>query len=525
MATDNLYGYFHAIAMQRRQDTAIELDDREISYGELLHLVHEAAGRLAETCAGKPARVGLLASRSLAAYAGYLAVLRLGAAVVPMNAHANAGRNVAIGREAGLDAVIVDASASHLRARFSAELGVRILDLTGLQDYASPAGSPARYHDGTAVRPDDIAYIAFTSGSTGRPKGVPVSHGNVLSFVTHAARRYGFSQSSRIGQVFDFSFDSAVIELWCTWATGGTVCVIPPEDVLFPDSFVKKFRLTHLIALPSMMGFALREGLLAPGSFPLLRHILMGGEPVTQAHAAAMALAAPYAALYNCYGPTELTVLCASYAIGADSASWPPTANGTVPIGAIYPHLEYRVVDDAFQISDDGELCVRGPQRFAGYLDSAHNDGRFLRTDGAVLTPCDGSSPVAGDYWYRTGDRVREEGGLLVHMGRIDTQVKIGGLRVELGEIESVVRSHREVMEAIAVVTADDEAGSTVHLFYTGVPVPAGELSGIVSDLPPHMRPAQYHYCAQIPLTLNGKADRNRLATELAALSTAERQS
>jgi acyl-CoA synthetase (AMP-forming)/AMP-acid ligase II len=187
--------------------------------------------------------------------------------------------------------------------------------------------------------------------------------------------------------------------------------------------------------------------------------------------------------------------------------------------------------------AETGELCVRGPQRFDGYLDPARNAGRFLRFDGRVASPAypggaelergdrrdAATAPAdlvpAADAWYRTGDRVRRDAsGEMVHLGRIDDQVKISGFRIELGEIESVIRSYPSVREAVVVAVRPEGGEPTLAAAVAAdLSLPPGLAEFVRSRLPAFMVPRRYHHLAEFPRTGNGKVDRRRLAERLTA--------
>jgi acyl-CoA synthetase (AMP-forming)/AMP-acid ligase II len=183
-----------------------------------------------------------------------------------------------------------------------------------------------------------------------------------------------------------------------------------------------------------------------------------------------------------------------------------------MPIGRVLPHLEHVVLEDGLP-AGTGELCVRGRQRFDGYVDPADNMGRFLEWEpGEAAVVYDGSAPLTDRHWYRTGDRVREENGELVFVGRLDDQIKIRGHRVELGDIESALRSHPEIREA-AVVTFQTELGLSLAAYYTGQEIPAKDLTEFIRRrLPLYMLPNRFAHQDALPLNANGKIDRKNLA-------------
>jgi amino acid adenylation domain-containing protein len=508
-----MFEWFRRSVSAHGDATALELDGLTLSYAELSDVVQRLAALLAEH--GRPTRVGLLASRSLTAYVGYLAVQRLGACVVPMNPRTPAARNVLITADAAVDLTIVDDSAGYWRGEYVKQAGVPIVDLTGGRWRALLGGS-TRQAPPVAEPQSEFAYISFTSGSTGRPKGVPITHRNISTFIADAIERYEPGPGCRISQTFELSFDAALNELFGAWGSGATLCVQQPRDVFNPVPFVNERRMTHWFAVPSMISFAMRERTLEPGSMPSLRCAVIGGEPFTTEQALAWRAAAPNAVLHNGYGPTELTLLCTGYILPADPGQWPRTSNGTVPIGEIYPHMEYVLLDDDLRAGDDGELCVRGPQRFPGYLDAGNNAGRFVAYEpGGRAVIYDGGGPITAAHWYRTGDRVRREDGLLVHLGRVDNQIKINGFRVELGEIEAILRRHPEVTEMVVVAVVSENGETDLHAIYTGNEVPPADFARLVAVLPLYMRPRRYERRDAIPLTTNGKVDRTRLVAEV----------
>ncbi|MER7188453.1 AMP-binding protein, partial [Streptomyces hyaluromycini] len=338
-------------------------------------------------------------------------------------------RLTAIARAARLDAVLAEPAA----ADHAEQTGFPCPVLPFTED-GDPPGALPPYRP----RPDAVAYIVFTSGSTGTPKGVPVLQRNAAAMLDHATARYGIGPGSRVSQTFDLTFDPTAWDMFTAWSTGATLVVPARSELVRPARFIRERRVTHWFSVPSVITYARRLRDLAPDSMPELRWTLFGGEPLTLEQAAAWREAAPGSVLENLYGPTELTVSCTQYRLPADPAHWPATANGTVPIGTPYPHLDALVLDDDGREADEGELCLRGPQRFPGYLDPAENPGRFVRFDGDRAVVYGDREAPGAELYYRTGDRVRRGAdGALLHLGRLDQQVKIRGHRVELGDIEA----------------------------------------------------------------------------------------
>jgi len=462
------------------------VDGRAVTYGELEAAAAAVAGALAAREAGRGARIGLCAARSLGAFAGYLGILRAGATVVPLGPGQPEARGLAIAGQAGIRLVLVDAG-GRARAGALAGAGVEVLDVDAVTAGSGPEWSEA------GVVPDDVAYVLFTSGSTGRPKGVPITHANAGAYVRNAIDRYELGPGARQSHAFELTFDSSVHDLFGAWGSGATLVVPPRKALLDPVRCVRDRGITHWASVPSVISLARAHGLLRPGAMRGLACSVFMGEPLLLDDAAAWREAAPGGALHNAYGPTEMTINCTAFRLPDVPGSWPRTSNDTVPIGQADPGVEALVLDTAGRPAACGELCLRGIQRFAGYLDPRDDAGRFLERDGAL--------------WYRTGDRVQLEAGQLVHLGRIDRQIKLHGYRIEPGEIEVALRRHPRVREA-AVVAGD----GGLRAVYTGDRIDDAELARHVrARVPDYMVPGGFTWVAGLPLTANGKVDYRRL--------------
>ncbi|MGH3939874.1 MAG: AMP-binding protein [Pseudonocardiaceae bacterium] len=496
MSLKTLHSWFTDTVRRSPNGVALIVAGQKLSYAELDAVSHEMAARVTRAIGPRRGRIGLFAAGSVAAYAGYLGVLRSGGTVVPMNVDYPADRNRQVLDLAGLDAVLVDETRD---IGFADDVGVPVITV-GADDVQraarnAPTTSPDDCVD-DAVDPDETAYILFTSGSTGVPKGVPIRHRNLDAFVRHHLARYQVGPGCRMSQTFGLTFDPSVFDMFVAWGGGATLVVPSRSELLDPVGFVNQHALTHWYAVPSIVSWVRNAGSLDPGSLPTLRRSLFAGEQLTLEQAQAWATAAPESTIENLYGPTELSVTVTAYQLPADPSDWPRTSNGTVPIGRIYPHLDHRIDPDT------GELQVRGPQRFDGYLDPADNEGRFSEPGAQP-----GSSP-SSQAWYRTGDRVSSVDGELVHLGRLDEQVKVMGQRLELGDVESAVRRWGGID---VVVTAAPGPGGDLQLtaVYSGIAAtPADLRNRLRPHMPTHMIPTRFVHLYALPLNANGKVDR-----------------
>lgn len=450
---------------------AVEAADASCSYQALVGRAMEAARVLS----GGSSPVGLVAERSSWTYVWYLAILMSGRAVVPVS-----------GEMADRDAVSLALAGCDVLVRPNHTPAVEKVE-------------PAHPSD---PRIEEAAYVLFTSGTTGRPKGVPISHSHVLSYLSHCLPLLDLTPGSRLSHNFALTFDLSVHDMFCSWSTGSTLVVPTRGEALWPPAYVERRAVTHWFSVPSVVDTATRMRELAPGSMSGLRVSAFCGERLLQSQARSWQGAAPTSKLINLYGPTELTIACSAYVLPQDPSSWPETPNGTVPIGWPFAGSEWMILGD--RSDGSGELAVRGEQRFHGYVDARDDTAAFLSAGV-------GSHPgVSEDDWYLTGDIVTElPDGSLLHLGRRDRQVKVRGFRVELGEVEHVLRVTYGLTE---VAAWHDHLGHEVVIL-AAVVAHEEEVNRIdLRKMPGHLRPARVYAVDALPLNSNRKVDHASLA-------------
>jgi non-ribosomal peptide synthetase component F len=241
MTTRTLYQLFADSAAAHPDRTALEVRGSRLSYAELEESAGRLAARITEEYGGAPTRVGILAGRSLPTYVGYLAALRLGATVVPMNPTFPATRNLELAISADVDLIVLDRTGTKHRDQLAA--GHRALLLSVAED--DRAGQLAATAAPTVAPADGIAYILHTSGSTGRPRGVPIRHRSVVPLIEWMIKEYGFGPDDRTSQNVELTFDVAVYELFVTWGCGAALVVPRIDDVARASSFVRGKEITH----------------------------------------------------------------------------------------------------------------------------------------------------------------------------------------------------------------------------------------------------------------------------------------
>ncbi len=504
---------------------ALQLADEVLSYGQLLTRAGRLAGALAAHApAGEPLLTGVFGHRSITAYAGVLAALLRGHGYVPFNPAFPTDRTRTMVARSGCRCLIVDRHGAEQLRDVLVDLPEPLVVLLPEHDDVTPFATAWPQHRflGAAdvarasapalgpVDPNGIAYLLFTSGSTGQPKGVMVAHRNVTHFVDAMVERYAITENDRFSQTFDLTFDLSAFDMFVCWERGACLCCPTSAQKSLPGKYINDCAITVWFAVPSTAALMSRLRLLKPGRYPGLRWSLFCGEALPAEVLQSFAAAAPNSICENLYGPTELTIACTLY-------RWDPATSpgecelGVVPIGEPYPAMQVLVVDENLREvapGESGELLMTGPQLSLGYYRDAE------RTAAAFLVP-----PGRDEIFYRTGDRVRRPlpGKPLVYLGRVDNQIKIQGYRVELGEVEAVLREEAATEVAIAIgwpQSASGAEGIVGFLCAPGVDTAAVRMR-VMERLPPYMHPSAIKQVPEWPLNANGKVDRKVLRSWL----------
>ncbi|MDB4949056.1 MAG: Malonyl CoA-acyl carrier protein transacylase, partial [Gemmatimonadetes bacterium] len=465
--------------------TALEAGGESLTYRELHLRANRLAHRLRALGVGPESRVGVCAARSAGMVAGLLAVLKAGAAYVPLDPAYPAERLAFMLADTGARVVLADASTASLVPAGAAVVRVDDASLEAL-----PADAPApRSH------PENLAWVIYTSGSTGRPKGVMIRHASAAAFLAWMRAEFPLATGERVLGATSVSFDVHVAEIHFALISGAIVVLV--ENALSLAAPGIGEGIVHAAMVPSAAAELLRMGALPAG----LRTLVLGGEPLPAALARDVHAATGVQRLGNGFGPTEDTTYSTVATIPADAER--VAVGGTVGGGRAYV-LDARL--EPVPVGVPGELWLAGAGLARGYLDRpALTAERF--------TPCPfGDEP--GARMYRTGDRARRLAtGELESLGRLDEQVKVRGFRIEPGEVEAALSTHPAVFRA--VVAARGEGAGRRLVAYV-VPrdggVAAVELRAhAASLLPGHLVPDAWVVLDALPLTPSGKVDRRAL--------------
>lgn len=441
-----LHELFEQQAARTPNAVALVYEQQRLTYRELARRSGVLARRLRAMRAGADdAPIGLLVERSLETVVGILAILKAGAAYLPIDPALPHGSVAFLCADAGLRLVLTQTGL--LPALPAAPLQAVCLDTF---DWTGP---PGPLQDAVRCRPEDLAYVIYTSGSTGRPKGVCVEHRNIVNYVLGVSQRLQLESGMSYATVSTFAADLGNTVLFPALVTGGSLHVISREraedQALLAEYFMRE-RIDVLKIVPSHLA-ALQAGR-NPGAVLPGRRLVLGGEASRHEWIEQLRALAPDCEIYNHYGPTEGTVGVLTYHVGPrPPGAQAGTQAGTLPLGQALPNCRVYILDAAGKpvaAGERGEICIGGSGVARGYLNRPE-----LTAEKFIADPFSG---VPGARLYRTGDVGRcAADGNIEFLGRSDDQIKLHGYRIELGEIESALREQGGVRDAVVLARAD----------------------------------------------------------------------
>ncbi|KAL7780527.1 hypothetical protein CFE70_010551 [Pyrenophora teres f. teres 0-1] len=491
--------------------------DGEMSYSVLDGLSTKLAGYLVKIGVKPGDVVPLCFEKSMWTVVAMLAVLKAGGAFAPLDPDHPVSRHKEILRQTGARMVVV--SAQHSARWASSSCHVVTLSEASIGQLTVEDDLP-----GFSATPGNAAYVLFTSGSTGIPKGVVLEHRAVSTSCLGHGRAFGITDQSRVLQFTSYTFDFCMAEIITTLLYGGCICV--PSDRDRHSDLAKAINTmgaNWALLTPSV------AQLLNPSDVPTLKILVIGGEQVTSTDWNRWPTSVQ---LINGYGPTECCIVCTGYTT--------TQAFKTGTIGTAIASVSWVVDPEDYHklapLGSVGELLVEGPILARGYLNDAEKTAAAFIEDPAWLV--DGCQGYAGrrGRLYKTGDLVRyDDEGNLVCLGRKDSQVKVRGQRVELGEIEHHIQGCMPEANQIAVevILLEGEKSNTIlaaflqldvktgRAFPTNKAAETGSLAQVIfpveagkklaERLPSYMVPDVYFVVTQLPITVSGKTDRKRL--------------
>ena len=519
---------------------ALTFDDEHLTYAQLNARANQLAHYLQSHGIGVENRVGLLLERSIEMVVSLLAILKAGAAYVPLDPAYPQERLAFMVEDARLSLLLTD---SRLRSRVSTP-ATALLCLDTEWDTSSSsdsAVSDSRANLDCLVPPTALAYIIYTSGSTGLPKGVMISHHAIANHMHWMTGLWPLSTTDAVLQKTPLSFDASVWEFYAPLLTGARLVLARADGHRDPAYLVEVMaaqEVTVVQAVPTLLRALVEEAGLE--RCERLRRVYCGGEQLLAEVAGRVSERLGEVEVYNLYGPTEATI-DASYARykggsggvggrrgvqgGSRAESSRDEQRGeSVPIGRPVANTQMYILGEGLElvgVGVRGEVYIGGEGLARGYLNRAE-----LTAERFIPNPY---STEAGARLYKTGDVARYlADGEIEYLGRADHQVKIRGFRIELGEIEAALSQHQQVREAVVVAQETMGGGGQQRLVAYVVAEDGGELQTsemrqhLAEKLPEHMIPSVFVELAELPLTPNGKVDRRALPAPDASRLTQE---
>ena len=492
--------------VELRPDTeAVVYEGESLTYADLNAWANRLARILRAHGAAPEQLVAVCAERSTEMVVALLAVLKSGAAYVPLDPNYPEDRLARMLEASAPRVLLVQRRLRHRLPPVTAAVVELDGDMEAIRR-ENPANLNAADID---LHPDNLAYAIYTSGSTGVPKGVMVAHRNMLYFWSALEQRVfrNHPNSQRISWNAAFSFDASV-QILVQLLAGRTLCILPEAvraDAQATLEFITRNRLQAFDCTPSQLPPLLAVGLMKADQYPKV--VLVGGEEIGRELWSALQKSSTLV-FYNVYGPTECTVECTIATIN-DS---PDGRSRRGPnIGGPIENARIHILDAQYRqvpVGMEGEIYVAGEGVSRGYLRRPDLTAEQFLADPFSMDP--------GGRMYRTGDLGRwQPDGTVDYLGRNDQQVKIRGFRIELGEIESQLMHHPQVAEAVAIVREDTKGDKRLVAYFTSgspLPIRAFDLrSHLQKVLPDYMIPGAYVRLERLPLTPNGKLNRQAL--------------
>lgn len=487
------------------QNIALEDQNGTLTYAQLRQLARRAAAALLQKGVTRGQPVAVYLPKSNGCVVSFYAALYCGVPYSPLDFTAPAER-IRRTLENLLPPVLITDQEGRDKLAELLPPECEILDyesLTEAQRDEAPVEQALRDTVDT-----DPAYIMYTSGSTGVPKGVVIPHRGVLDYAAWIAETYSITEETVIGLQSGFHFDNSVFDLYASVLTGARVLIIPEILFMYPIKlmeFVKEKHVSCVFWVPTVMNSVANCGVLEQIELPELKTVVFAGEVMPNRQLNIWRKALSHCLYSNLYGPTEITVDCTCYMVDRAFDDLEP-----LPIGYARPNMRVVILrDDGTEAAagETGELCVIGSQLALGYWNNPEETARAFT-----------ANPLNQAYYeelYHTGDLAYKlDDGLIMYVGRKDSQIKLRGNRIEMGDIENAARTLPGLTNACAVFDAANEqivlfAETDRKLNRRMVNLELGKL------LPKYMLPGQLVCLTQFPLNANRKIDRVALKAML----------
>lgn len=493
-----IYDYLEERALTTPKKTALYFENKEMQYGEFNEKVNALANYIIKQGIKRNAIIAVMTERSFEMMIAVYAILKAGCAYMPMDPHFPDDRIEFMLEDSEAPFVLTQ---SKWKDKLPSDKKSIFLDEFNYTDY--PNANPKK-----EVSSKDIAYVIYTSGSTGKPKGAQIQHHSVINRIKWMHEKYPLQSDDVILQKTPYTFDVSVWELFWWSIYGGSLKILIPEghkDPLEIINAIEEGKVTHMHFVPSMLNAFLQYVENNKSLIPKLknlRYVFASGEALQSEHVKIFyeLFGENKTTLHNLYGPTECTVDVSYYDCPSENIP------ASIPIGKPVDNTQLLILDKAgklLPIGVAGELCISGVLVGKGYIKRDElTKEKFIPNEYYDFAKM-----------YRTGDLTRWlPDGNIEYLGRMDNQVKIRGLRVELGDIENAVLKFQSIAETVVTVFENLGEKYLCSYFTATETINISELKeALIRDLPDYMVPSYYVQLEKMPLNHNGKIDRKSL--------------
>ncbi len=498
---------FNSKVLEHPGRKALIEGERIETYASVNIKANQLAGKILKKKKSANEAVGVQIDRSADLVITLLAILKAGCAYMPVEASYPAARKEFIFKDANISLLITSRNLP-----FEEEWGVDVIYIDDPDTYTGDSNNPPEEQD-----PFSLAYIMYTSGSTGKPKGVMIENHSVVNTLLDLERRFPLGEHDVFLLKTPYTFDVSVTELFGWFMGEGCLLILEPGGEKNPQLIldeIQRHHVTHINFVPTMFRlflelFDAEADILKLNS---LKWIFVGGEAVTPDILQRFNSLKTNISLENVYGPTECTIWASHYQLKCY------TDKANIPIGRPLNEIRWYVVGDSNKLQPvciPGELCLSGAGLARGYLNRDE-----LTKEKFAANPFyrEGIDPCYYRKMYRTGDLARWlPDGTIEFLGRMDFQVKVRGVRMELGEIENILAEYKGIVHAVVVVKKEPGKPETLCAYYLSEnEIPAAKLKDHLSNaLPAYMIPSFFVHKKELPLNTSGKINRNALIADL----------
>ncbi|MGF7050448.1 amino acid adenylation domain-containing protein [Paenibacillus sp. DS2015] len=500
-----IYQHFLLQVSKNPSKIAISMGDRQLSYDEFYNRCIQLAKKLAAHLPPK-SRICIHMHKSDRFIELMFACLLSGITYIPIDPRSPIERARFIVEDSHSKIVFLDQQTKKIWSNPSLESSPGLQVEEVLLDDFIPILDEERKEMviPVLIEQDDLAYILYTSGSTGKPKGVMISHKNASTFVNWGMDYFPLTEDDKIAIISPLHFDLCVLDIFVGLGKGATIYPVDESTVFMPEAmfrFLKHNRITLTYTVPTAYISLIKRSTASNNSLPDLKYILYAGEAFPPEMLANIKLIAPAARIFNMYGPVETNIITV-HEVDAEDLS-----KADIPIGSSVVGAAVFLVDDHSELIEqsdkEGQIWVSGPSVSAGYLNlPSHNENfQKLIVHQGITYHCYNT----GDYGWRDSDHN------LHYVGRRDFLVKTRGFRVELGEVESILLNHNEVVEAavVAVPHRDYTHLLIAHIILRDTSVEISDIQKFCQlNMPSYMIPWRIIVHEQLPKTTTGKISR-----------------